>query len=209
MRFSKRKLHFLFSLFLCWRNRNKKKKKRKKRKWKRPKNPIKIVFLRWSSKNVKNQKKWIFLAKIAWHYLCQEGRKTRIFVHTICFGQNFFWTKTVQSRKHYKIGVSAELQKSKMTPFFGKGCFFDMAEKVRFTNYVFEKLCFPESAIFIVFSAKDSSSKTKTVCWKDRKFMKNSGLFLNMAKWCFLGLFFEVLILKGLFLVCLALFQKC
>ena len=28
-----------------------------------------------------------FLAKIAWHYLCQEGRKTRIFVHTICFGQ--------------------------------------------------------------------------------------------------------------------------
>ena len=40
--------------------------------------------------------------------------------------------------------------------------------------------------------------------------MKNSGLFLNMAKWCFLGVcFFEVSILKGLFLVCLALFQKC
>ena len=31
-----------------------------------------------------------FLAKIAWHYLCQEGRKTHIFVHTICFGQNCF-----------------------------------------------------------------------------------------------------------------------
>ena len=31
-----------------------------------------------------------------------------------------------------------------------------------------------------------------------------------MAKWCFLGVcFFEVLILKGLFLVCLVLFQKC
>ena len=30
-------------------------------------------FLRWSSKNVKNQKNG-FLAKIAWHYLCQEGR---------------------------------------------------------------------------------------------------------------------------------------
>ena len=38
--------------------------KRKKRKWKRPKNPIKIGFLRWSSKNVKEQKKG-FLAKIA------------------------------------------------------------------------------------------------------------------------------------------------
>ena len=40
--------------------------------------------------------------------------------------------------------------------------------------------------------------------------MKNSGLFLNLAKWYFWGVcFFEVLILKGLFLVCLVLFQKC
>ena len=38
----------------------------------------------WTSKNNG------FLAKIAWHYLCQEGRKTRIFVHTICFGQKCF-----------------------------------------------------------------------------------------------------------------------
>ena len=65
-----------------------------------------------------------------------------------------------------------------------------MVEKVGFTNCVFEKLCFPENTIFIVFSAKHSFSKTKTVCWKNRKFMKNSGLFLNMAKWCFGGLFF-------------------
>ena len=86
-----------------------------------------------------------------------------------------------------------------------------MVEKVGFTNCVFEKLCFPENTIFIVFSAKHSFSKTKTVCRKKkRKFMKNSGLFLNKAKWYFLGVcFFEVLILKGLFLVCLVLFQKC
>ena len=51
-----------------------------------------------------------------------------------------------------------------MTPFFGKRCFFDIGEKVDFTNYVFEKLCFPENIIFIVFSAKHSFSKTKTVC---------------------------------------------
>ena len=30
---------------------------------------------------------------------------------------------------------------------------------------------------------------------KNRKFMKNSGLFLNMAKWCFGGLFFQALML--------------
>ena len=47
-----------------------------------------------------------------------------------------------------------------------------MGEKVGFTNCVFEKLCFSENTIFIVFSAK------------------------HMAKWCFLGLFFfEVLML--------------
>ena len=48
--------------------------------------PIQIVFLRWSSKNEKDEKKG-FSAKIAWHYSCRQGRKTRIFVHTICFGQ--------------------------------------------------------------------------------------------------------------------------
>ena len=65
-----------------------------------------------------------------------------------------------------------------------------MGEKVGFTNCVFEKLCFSENTIFIVFSAKHSFSKQKLYVEKNRKFMKNSGLFLNMAKWCFLGLFF-------------------
>ena len=76
-----------------------------------------------------------------------------------------------------------------------------MVEKVGFTNCVFEKLCFPENTIFIVFSAKHSFfKKQKLYVEKNRKFMKNSGLFLNMAKWCFLGgLFFGVLILKVCF----------
>ena len=40
---------------------------------------------------------------------------------------------------------------------------------------------------YSVFS-KTQSFKNKTVCWrKNRKFMKNSGLFLSMAKWCFGG----------------------
>ena len=60
------------------------------KKMERAKSPIKIDFLRWSSQNVKSRKNG-FLANITWHYLCQEGRKTRIFVHTICFGQKFFW----------------------------------------------------------------------------------------------------------------------
>ena len=49
---------------------------------------------------MKNQKKGFFFAKTAWHYLCQEGRKkTRIFVHTICFGQIFFDQNSVKQEK--------------------------------------------------------------------------------------------------------------
>ena len=50
--FEKKSAFFVFFLFLCWRNRNRKKKQMEK-----AKDPIKIVFLRWSSKNVKNQEK--------------------------------------------------------------------------------------------------------------------------------------------------------
>ena len=108
-----------------------------------------------------------FLAKIAWHYLCQGGRKNAHFRCNYLFWPKFFWTKTVQSRKQYKNrGFNGNCKKAKMTPFFGKGCFFDMVEKVGFTNCVFEKLCFPENTIFSVLSAKHSFSKTKTVCWK-------------------------------------------
>ena len=51
MWFSKRKLHFFLFSLLCWRHRNRKRKKKKmekagKRKWKRPNNPIKIVFFK-------------------------------------------------------------------------------------------------------------------------------------------------------------------
>ena len=54
MRFSKRKLHFLFLSFYVGEVET---EKEKQTKWKRPRNPIKRVVLRWSSKNVKNQKK--------------------------------------------------------------------------------------------------------------------------------------------------------
>ena len=36
-----------------------------------------------------------FLQKLADTIRVRKGEKTRIFVHTICFGQNIFWPKTV------------------------------------------------------------------------------------------------------------------
>ena len=65
-----------------------------------------------------------------------------------------------------------------------------MGEKVGFTNCVFEKLCFSENTIFIVFSANPAFQKQKLYDEKKQKIMKNSGLFLNMAKRYFLGFVF-------------------
>ena len=50
---------------------------------------------------------------------------------------------------------------------------------------------FSETTIFTVFAEKHRSCITKS-CYveKNRKFKKNIGLFLNMAKRCFLDLFF-------------------
>ena len=48
------------------------------------------VFLRWSCKNVKNQKKRIFSKNWLTLFVSGREKKTRIFVHTICFGQKIF-----------------------------------------------------------------------------------------------------------------------
>ena len=137
-------------------------------------------------------------------------KKARIFVHTICFGQNFLWTKTVQSRKHYKNrGFSGNCKKAKLTPFFGKRCFLTWLKKWVLLTVFLKSCVFLKTLFLLCFQQNTAFQKQKLYVEKNRKFMKNSGLFLNMAKWCFLGLFFEVLILKCLFLVCLALFQEC
>ena len=78
-----------------------------------------------------------------------------------------------------------------MTPFFWKRCFLTWLKKWVLLT-VFLKSCvffFLKTLFYSVFS-KAQLYKNKTVCWKNRKFTKNSGLFLNMAKWCFGGLLF-------------------
>ena len=47
--------------------------------------------------------------------------------------------------------------------------------------------------------AKHSSCKKKVVCWKNRKFMNNGGLFLNMAKRYFVCFFQALLLLWYVF----------
>ena len=128
------------------RNRTKKKKKMEKAK----KKPIKIGFLKVVMQKCEKSKKWIFCIKLPDAICVRKGEKTRIFVHTICFGQKLFLgPKEWKPGKNYKnSGFSGNCPKPKMTHFSWKRCFLTWAKKVGFTNCVFEKLCFAEWVVF-------------------------------------------------------------
>ena len=92
MRFSKRKLHFLFFPFLCWRPRNRKNNKKENGKGQKT---YKNRFFKVVMQKCEKPKKMDFLQKLVDTICVRKGEKTRIFVHTICFGQKMFWPKTV------------------------------------------------------------------------------------------------------------------
>ena len=83
-----------------------------------------------------------------------------------------------------------------------------MGEKVGFTNRAFEKLCSPENTILIVFQ-QNTAVAVKKLYVENRKFMKTTGLFLNMAKRCFLVCFLGVLMFLWFVFVCLVKLQEC
>ena len=144
-----------------------KQKKENERKWIRPKKPIKIVFLRWSSKNEKNEKTGFSSKNCLTLFVSGREKNTHFRAHYL-FWPNIFRAKTVKTKKHNKdSGFSGNCPKpkKKLTPFFfRKRCFFGMGEKVVFTNCVFEKLCSSENTNFIVRSAKPSSCSKKDAC---------------------------------------------
>ena len=105
MRFSKRKLHFLFLSILCWRHRN-----RKKRKWKRPINPIKIVFFEVVMQKCEKSKIMDILQKLPDTICVRKGEKKRAFSCTLSvLAQNFLGPKQCKPGKTIKIVVSAEI----------------------------------------------------------------------------------------------------
>ena len=96
-------------------------------------------------------KKKGFFAKIAWHYLCQEGRKNAHFRAHYLFWPKFFWPKQIEPRNTIQIGVSAEIAQNQKWHLFLEEVFFDMVEELGFTNCVFEKLCFFVFGFFLCF----------------------------------------------------------
>ena len=59
------------------------------------KKPYKNRFFKVVMQKCEKSKKMDFLQKLPDTICVRKGEKTRIFVHTICFGQKFFWPKTV------------------------------------------------------------------------------------------------------------------
>ena len=96
--------------------------KRKKTKWKKARNPIKIVFL----KVVIQKWKMDIYQNLPDTSCVRKGEKTRMFMHTICFGPKYFLgPKQWKPGSSIRIGVSAEIvQNQKWNLFVGKGVFW-------------------------------------------------------------------------------------
>ena len=60
---------------------------------KKAQKPIKIVFFKVVIQKCENAKKKGFLAEIAWHYLCQEGRKNAFSCTLSVLAKMFFGPK--------------------------------------------------------------------------------------------------------------------
>ena len=147
-----------------------------------------------------------FLAKIAWHYLCQEGRKNAHFrAHYPLWPKILFGPKQCKPGKTIKIVVSAEIaQNHKWHLFFEKGGFLTWVKKWVLLT-VFLKSCvffFWKHYFKSVFSKTQLFKSKNCMLKKNRKFVKNCGLFWTWAKWCFGGLFFwgfDVIVVFGVF----------
>ena len=114
----------------------------------------------------------------------------------------------MQNRKHYKNrGFSGNCKKNKNDTFFGKRCFLTWLKKWVLLT-VFSKSC-----VFLKTLVLQSWQQS-TAFEKQKLYVENTEIYeklwvvIEHGKMLFLGVcFFKVLIMKGLFLVCLALFQ--
>ena len=119
-----------------------------------------------------------FLAKIAWHYLCQEGRKNAHFrAHYLFWPKTFLDQNSVNQEKLKEIVVSAEIAQNQKWHLSLKKVFFDMGEKVGFTNCVFEKLCFLKTLFLYCFQQNTAFQKQKRYVEKTENLWKILGCF--------------------------------
>ena len=122
--FRKENCIFCFFLFYVGDRETEKAKKRKRGKAKKPyKNR---VFLRWSSKNMKNQKKGFFCKNCLTLFVSGREKKNAHFrAHYLFWPKFFFGPKQCKAGKTIKIVVSADIgQNPKWHLFLEKAVFW-------------------------------------------------------------------------------------
>ena len=119
MRFFEEKIAFsCFVFVMLLQEKQKKKKQNGKKPRTLSKYVFKVVIHKWEF--------WRhgFLAKVAWHYLCQEGRKKRAFRAHYLFWPKSFGPKTVKTRKIYKTRGFSGMAQNQKWHLFWKRCFW-------------------------------------------------------------------------------------
>ena len=150
--------------------------------------------------------KYVFV-NIAKYYLCLEGRSKTAFSCTASvLGKHLLGATKAHTQEHYlNCGFSGICLKPKMTPFFEKGVFGDGWNSAFYYVWFWKAVLCWKHNLFVdaAFAAN------KVYVEKNRRFVKHSGLFLNMAKRCFCLGFFVTCLVCGDWLcdVCLFLFQ--
>ena len=138
-----------------------------------------------------------FVAKLA--YLSGREKKRAFSCTLSVLAKKCFGPKQCKLGNTINIVVSAEIAQNQKWHLFWKEVFFDMGEKVGFTNCVFEKLCvcvflFWKHCFYSVFR-EHSSCNTNTVCkQKPENWWKIVGCFWTWQKgvFCFF-VFFQAL----------------
>ena len=194
MRFSKREFYFCFCLKRML--ETEKQKKEENRMEKGQNNYINRYFSGCHPK-MDESEKIIFSKNCLTLFVSGREKNAHFRAHYL------FWPFGAQNSvgSTIKIVVSEEIAQNQKWYRFLKKVFFDMGEKVFFLT-VFWKLCSSENTIFIVLSEKHSSCNKKLYVEKKHKTMKNSGLFLNMAKRCFLFVCFSGLMVLWFGFLC-------
>ena len=133
------------------------------------KNPIKIGFLKVVIQNCEKSNKWILSKNSLTLFVPGREKKTRILVHTICFGQTLFGPKQCKAGSTIKIwGFSGNCKKAKMTPFLGKRWFLTWLKKWVLLT-VFLKSCVSWKHYFYCVFSKTQLFKMQNCLLKKQK----------------------------------------
>ena len=149
--------------------------------------PYKIVFLKVVIQKWEIRKDLWFFKNCLTRFVSGREKRAHFRAHDL-FCQQFFWTKTVKTRRNYKkCGFSGKSPKPKMWPSFWKSFFFDMCEKYFWKTVFFWKDYF--HYFYSVFSRTQQLQYKNCVLKKTKNLWKIVGCFWTWQNVVFLVCF--------------------